>query len=61
MQQKTHRPVQFEITEHTRTALADWIKTANLKSDQYLFTSRLHGSEHLSTRQYGRIVEKCVK
>jgi integrase len=61
MQQKTHRPVQFEITEHTRTALADWIKTANLKSDQYLFTSRLHGSQHLSTRQYGRLVEKWVK
>jgi integrase len=61
MQQKTHRPVQFEITEHTRTALADWIKTANLKSEQYLFTSRLHGSQHLSTRQYGRLVEKWVK
>lgn len=61
MQQKTHRPVQFEITEHTRTALADWVKTANLKSDQYLFTSRIHGSQHLSTRQYGRLVEKWVK
>jgi len=61
MQQKTHRPVQFEITEHTRVALDDWIKTANLKSDQYLFTSRLHGSQHLSTRQYGRLVEKWVK
>ncbi|ANE55534.1 tyrosine-type recombinase/integrase [Methylomonas sp. DH-1] len=61
MQQKTHRPVQFEITEHTRVALEDWINSANLKSDQYLFTSRLHGSQHLSTRQYGRLVEKWVK
>jgi integrase len=61
MQQKTHCPVQFEITEHTRTALQDWIKIANLKSDHYLFTSRLHCSQHLSTRQYGRIVEKWVK
>lgn len=61
MQQKTHRPVQFEITEHTRNALEDWINTASLKSDHYLFTSRLHGSQHLSTRQYGRLVEKWVK
>jgi hypothetical protein len=26
MQQKTHRPVQFEITEPTREALAAWIR-----------------------------------
>lgn len=57
MQQKTHRPVQFEITEHTRMALEDWIKAANLKSDQYLVTSRLHGSQHLSTRQSGAMLK----
>ena len=61
MQQKTHRPVQFDITEHTRVSLEDWIKSANLKSDLYLFTSRLHWSQHLSTRQYGSLVEKWVK
>jgi hypothetical protein len=42
MQQKTHRPVQFEITEQTRDPLANWIKQAQLKSDDYLFTSRIH-------------------
>lgn len=26
MQQKTHQPVQFEITEQTRTAVMDWIR-----------------------------------
>jgi len=52
MQQKTQRPVQFEITEQTREALLAWIGIANRRSDDYLFPSRLHGSPHLSTRQY---------
>ncbi|MEI6070143.1 MAG: tyrosine-type recombinase/integrase [Methylococcaceae bacterium] len=61
MQQKTHRPVQFEITEQTRDSLEAWINQAKLKSDQYLFPSRIHSSPHLSTRQYARIVEHWVK
>ena len=28
LQQKTQRPVQFEITEPTRDAVSAWIKTA---------------------------------
>jgi integrase len=60
MQQKTHRPVQFEITEQTREALADWIEEAQLRHDQYLFPSRITSSPHLSTRQYARIVGAWV-
>src|SRR4249920_1205054 len=56
MQRKTQRPVQFEITEQTRDAVAAWIAVAHLKSDQYLFPSRVSASPHLSTRQYARIV-----
>ena len=56
LQQKTQRPVQFEITSSTREAIAAWIKQAQLRSDSCLFPSRLHASEHLSTRQYARIV-----
>src|ERR1039457_5245434 len=37
MQQKTKRPVQFEITEQTREAVAKWIDHAKLKSEDYLF------------------------
>jgi hypothetical protein len=44
MQQKTHRPVQFEITEQTRESLGAWINQVQLKSDQYLFPSRIRGS-----------------
>jgi len=57
LQQKTQRPVQFEITLATREALERWIKDANLRSDDYLFPSRLHQSQHLGTRQYARIVD----
>ena len=56
LQKKTQRPVQFEITEQTRDAVATWISSANLKSGQYLFPSRVTQSPHLSTRQYSRIV-----
>lgn len=61
MQQKTARPVQFEITEQTRNSIARWINHSNLGSDSYLFPSRIHNSSHLSTRQYARIVHHWVK
>ena len=60
MQKKTQRPVQFEITEQTRDAVAAWIATAHLKSEQFLFPSRVSESPHLSTRQYCRIVGSWV-
>ncbi|UPL23371.1 tyrosine-type recombinase/integrase [Alcaligenes faecalis] len=56
MQRKTHRPVQFEITELTRQSMAAWIDLARLASDNYLFPSRVAKSPHLSTRQCARIV-----
>lgn len=60
MQRKTQRPVQFEITEQTRDALAAWIAKAHLKPEQYLFSSRVHASPHITTRQYARIVHQWV-
>jgi hypothetical protein len=60
MQQKTRRPVQFEITEQTRQSLIAWIDQQKLTSGQFLFPSRVTGSPHLSTRQYARIVTKWV-
>ena len=60
LQQKTQRPVQFEITEQTRLSIAEWIKSAQLGGDDYLFPSRLHESPHLSTRQYARIVHGWI-
>jgi hypothetical protein len=54
MQHKTQRPVQFEITSASRDAVQKWIKQAGLKSDDFLFPSRIHDSPHLGTRQYAR-------
>lgn len=56
VQSKTQRPVQFELTEPTRTAVLAWIEKARLKNDQFLFPSRVTRSPHVSTRQYARIV-----
>lgn len=61
MQQKTQRPVQFELTQATRTAVEDWIRSAGLSQDDYLFPSRVHRSAHLGTRQYARILEGWVE
>ena len=58
IQQKTRQPVQFETTEQTRTAVSDWMRQAKLKSEDFLFPSRIHGSPHITTRQYALIVEK---
>lgn len=41
MQKKTQRPVQFELTEQTRDAVAAWIAEAHLRPEQYLFPSRV--------------------
>jgi integrase len=60
LQQKTQRPVQFEITEPTREAVGAWIVHAGLDQESSLFPSRLHRSTHLSTRQYARIVDSWV-
>ena len=60
MQQKTSRPVQFEIAQPTREADSEWIKEAKLGQDDYLFPSRIHESPHIGTRQYARIVDSLV-
>lgn len=61
MQQKTSRPVQFEITEQARAAVLDWIELKKLHSEGYLFPSHIHWSPHLGTRQYARIVDSWVR
>lgn len=61
LQQKTKRPVQFELTPATQAAVEDWIRAANLSQEDYLFPSRIHESPHLGTRQYARILESWVE
>ena len=40
--------------------LEAWMLKAHLRSEDFLFPSRLHSSDHLSTRQYARIVKAWV-
>jgi integrase len=60
MQQKTKRPVQFEITEQTQTAISKLITTGKLESNSFLFNSRRKSSAHLSTRQYVKLLKDWV-
>jgi len=50
LQQKTQRPVQFEITAPTRECVQAWIEARRLKPTDFLFPSQLRSSPHLSTR-----------
>jgi len=60
VQQKTGRPVLFEITEPAREALAAWLVRRGRRSDDWLFPSRSRPGEPLSTRQYARLVGEWV-
>src|SRR6476659_8722747 len=52
-QRKTGRPVRFELTEHTRHAIDDYIRLAGKKSGEFLFNGRQLGRS-MTTRQYAR-------
>ena len=60
LQQKTGRPVQFEVTEQARRSVAHWIETKGLRMADWLFPSRMKTGAHISTRQYGRRVDYWV-
>ncbi|WP_341991305.1 tyrosine-type recombinase/integrase [Azorhizobium sp. AG788] len=60
VQQKTGRPVQFEITADTRASLLAWLKRRGGSIDDYAFPSRVNHEGHLSTRQYARLVDEWV-
>lgn len=60
VQQKTGRPVPFELTETTRETLAAWLKLRGLRAGDWLFPSRSRTGEHLTTCRYGRLVDEWV-
>ena len=61
MQRKTKRPVEFEITDATRSAIQDHIDRIQLTSNDYLFPSRINPEAHLSTRQYAKLVKNWTE
>ena len=60
IQQKTGRPVQFEITEQARRSVADWLNIRRGEPNGWLFPSRVVPGAHLSTRQYIRLVKGWI-
>ena len=61
MQRKTGQPVQFELTPRTRDAVANWIQYIGLRSDAFLFPSRFENRQHISARQYARILKSWIE
>ncbi len=60
VQQKTGRPVQFELLEPARASIQAWLERRGGTLDEYAFPSRSHHAKHISTRQYARFVDEWV-
>ena len=59
-QKKTGQPVRFEMTEHTRQAVDDYLKAAGKKPGEFLFTGRRGSGRSMTTRQYARLVSEWI-
>ena len=59
-QRKTGRPVKFEISEHTRQAVDDYLRKYRKVPGDCLFTGRRGKHQPLTTRQYARLVLQWV-
>jgi integrase len=55
-QRKTGRPVRFELTEHTRQAVDDYIKRASKRPGEFLFSACRKQEHSMTTRQYARLL-----
>jgi integrase len=61
MQQKTGRPVQFEITEQCREAVGRWLEKKALQKGEPLFPSRIDRRRAMTTRQYARLLGSWLR
>ena len=57
MQQKTRRPVQFELMTEARKTLLIWLTRRGGSVEDFIFPSRVNYMVHLSTRQYARLID----
>jgi site-specific recombinase XerC len=60
LQSKTRRPVQFEITEGTRSSVLRWLESPAMIGSEFLWPGRFHDRPHVSTRQYSRLLKDWV-
>jgi integrase len=60
IQAKTGKPVQFELIADARASLLAWLERRGGTLGDYVFPSRIDHTDHLSTRQYARLVDEWV-
>lgn len=60
VQEKSGRPVQLEQTEPARNSLTQWRERQGDTLADFVFPSRVDATDHLSTRQYARLVDEWV-
>lgn len=60
VQQKTRRPVQFELMDTTRKTMRAWLERRGGTLNDFVFPSRNDYMAHMSTRQYARLVHEWV-
>jgi len=61
VQQKTGRPVQFELLEAARNSIQAWLEhRGGTIDDDHAFPSRNNRARHISTRQYARLVDEWM-
>jgi integrase len=59
-QNKTGRPVRFEITEQTRQAIDDHLAATQTRPGDFLFHGRRGKGRCLTTRQYARLLSEWI-
>lgn len=59
-QNKTGRPVRFEITEQTRQAIDEHLAVSRKRPGDFLFQVRRDNGPCLSTRQYARLLSEWI-
>jgi integrase len=58
-QRKTGQPVRFELTDQTRQAVDEYLRSASKEPGDFVFRGR-KGSDRSMTRQYARLVSDWI-
>ena len=59
-QRKTGQPVRFELTEQTRQAVDEYLRSAGKKTGDFMFSGRKGSDRSMTTRQYARLVSDWI-
>ena len=60
IQQKTGKPVQFELLQPARASIFAWLERRGGSIEDFAFARRTDHADHLSTRQFARLVDEWV-